>query len=170
MSIAIDKVFCFPDTLVRYAQRIFDLHESDESPSPQIEMFNSNTTLVAAQMHGVEKLKDIWDGSWNTCTISTTALSRAYAQRIFELCRSNESRASKSDTLRPCYWLVATQSGNRCSGTVGRGTILIYGCAGRVVASTACGECVGDGRGPWLIWWPRRCLEWLIMGIIPQPL
>ena len=59
MSIEIDKVFCFPDTLVRYAQMFWDLHESDESPSPQIEMFNSNTTLVAAQMHGVEKLKDI---------------------------------------------------------------------------------------------------------------
>ena len=59
MSIAIDKVFCFPGTLVRYAQTFSDLHESDESPSPQIEMFNSNTTLVAAQMHGVEKLKDI---------------------------------------------------------------------------------------------------------------
>ena len=62
MSIAIDKVFCFPDTLVRYARRIFDLHESDESPSPQIDiMFNSNTILVAAQMHAVpvEKFKDI---------------------------------------------------------------------------------------------------------------
>ena len=59
MSIAIDKVFRFPGTLVRYAQRIFDLHESDESPSPQIGIFNSNTTLVAAQMHAVEKLKDI---------------------------------------------------------------------------------------------------------------
>ena len=59
MSIAIDKVFYFPDTLVRYARKIFDLHESDESPSPQIGIFNSNTTLVAAQMHAVEKLKDI---------------------------------------------------------------------------------------------------------------
>ena len=59
MSIAIDKVFYLPDTLVRYAQTFWDLHESDESPFPQIEMFNSNTTLVAAQMHAVEKFKDI---------------------------------------------------------------------------------------------------------------
>ena len=69
MSIAINKVFYFPDTLVRYAQRIFDLHESDESPSPKIEMFNSNTTLVAAQMHAVEKLKDIRDEHCNRQSI-----------------------------------------------------------------------------------------------------
>ena len=102
---------------------------------PKFGIFNSNTTLVAAQMHAVEKLKDIWDGSWNTCTVSARALSRAYARRIFELCRSNESRVSKSDTPRPCYWLVAIQAGNRCSGTVGRGTVLVYGCDGRVIAS-----------------------------------
>ena len=59
MSIAIDKVFYFPRTLVRYAQTFCDLHESEESPSPQIGIFNSNTTLVAAQMHAVEKFKDI---------------------------------------------------------------------------------------------------------------